>query len=350
MHCSRRSPTSQASWSSILKARSVRRFAIPLVLAGLAVAAASHAAPFPLRLLRQVPIEATGTPSALAFAPDGAVAYLGVGRSLALYDDAGAPIGAIALPGTVTGLAIAPQGARAYATMRDADAIAVLSVKPLKLLKTLAVPFAPSALSIDAQGRTLYVEGGASGRLLTLDIESGKIMASVHLDGRLEQMADNGYGHLFVAAADRDVVDVLDSATLRRAGSIPMPACHAPSGLAIDPVGRRLFVTCATGDVAVIDTDIGFTFQQLPGVPGNTRGLFVRAPTGKNGWKGAAFFASSRALLGAVQMLAFIRYADGGRLPLPAGSEVLAFDASHGRLWVALSQPAELLILQGGGE
>ena len=311
-----------------------------LALPGLGVGAPAPAAAFPLQVLRRVPVTAPGTPRALAFAADGRRAYLAVGRAIVAYDAASAvPTDRLVLSGRAVDLVVAAGGDRAYAALRDPDAIAVLSLQPLRVLRTWRLPVAPSALLAGADGRALYVESTAAGRVLELDAASGRALGSLHLDGRLQQMAANGYGHLFVAVADRDVVDVLDTRTLRLAGTFPVP-CTAPTGLALDPVGRRLFVSCTKGAVAVIDTDIGYTFQQLPAASGSTRGLFVFHPEGKAGWKGAAFFAGARGTLSAVRMLAFIRYADGGTLSLPAGSEVLAFDPARGQLWVAQSKPA----------
>ncbi len=314
--------------------------ALLLALPGLGAGAPVPVVAFPLHVLRRVPVSTPGTPRALAFAPDDRRAYLAVGRAIVVYDSARvAPVARLELPGRVVDLAIAAGGDHAYAALRDPAAIAVLSLLPLRVLRTWQLPVVPSALLAGAGGHALYVESAAAGRVLRLDAASGRTLGSTHLDGQLQQMAANGYGHLFVAVADRNAVDVLDTHPLRLAGTFPVP-CSVPTGLALDPVGRRLFVSCARGGVAVIDTDIGYTFQQLPAAAGSARGLFVFHPQGKTGWKGAAFFAGARGVLSAVRMLAFIRYADGGALPLPAGSEVLAFDPARGQLWVALPKPA----------
>ncbi len=335
--------------------RSALRCALFAATAAFACTAAA-AAVFPLHVLRQVPITASGTPQALAFASDGALAYLAVGRSLAVYDAAtAAAAGVLALPGTAVDLAMAARGDTAYVALQDPDAVAVVSLRPLRVVRTLRLPVAPSALLVDLDGRYLYVESAAAGRVLQIDAASGRSIGEARLAGRLQQMAQNDYGQLFVAVADRDAVDVLDTQPLRFAGTVPMANCRAPSGAAIDPVGRRLFVSCASG-VAVVDTDIGFTFQQLPApAGGRTRALFVRSPKGADGWKGAAFFAGENGVLSAVRMLAFIKYADGGHLTLAAGADALAFDAARGQLWLALPKStagadtasSSLLILGG---
>ena len=312
---------------------------MPLVAAlGVRVA---RAASFPLAILHETPLPAAGRASALAFAPDGTTAYLAQGNSLTVYAaTGGAPPGGLRLPGRITALAIAPAGDRAYAALVDRNAVAVISLRPLGLLRMLPLPAAPSDLALDPAGGSLYVASAAAGRLFEFNAASGRPTASAHVAGALGQIAANGYGGVFVAMADQDRVAVLDGRSLALAGEYPLNGCTRPSGLALDPVGRRLFVSCADGGTAVVDTDVGFTFERLSGAPmGGARGVYVR-PTGALGWKGAVFFAGAGATLNAVRMLAFIHYADGGALVLPAPATALAFDAAHTRLWVALAPKA----------
>ncbi|MDE2349542.1 MAG: hypothetical protein KGL92_13655 [Gammaproteobacteria bacterium] len=320
---------------------------MPVVAAIIAAAAApaAQAAGFPLAIERQLPLAAGAQPSALAIATDGSAAYLAQGDALTAYATATrAPQGVLHLPGRIVALAIAPAGDRAYAALGGGDGrgagVAVVSLRPLGLLKTLPLSAAPSDLALDPEGASLYVESAAAGRLFAFDAASGRLRASGAVPGRLRQIAANGYGGVFVAVADRDLVAVLDAASLRPTGEFPLPDCARPSGLALDPVGRRLFVACADGGTAVVDTDVGFTFERLAGArAGDARGVYAR-PTGALGWKGAAFFAGTRATVNAVRMLAFIHYADGGALRLPAAATALAFDAARGELWITLAPAA----------
>jgi len=313
--------------------RSIR--AVRALLLLLIAAEAAHAAAFPLIVRQETPIGRSGNPGGLVVAPDGGLVYLGVGRTVVAYDATSAtPTASIAVPGTVADLAIAADGSRAYAALGDANAVAVLGLKPLRLLDLWRMRTKPSALLLDPTTGSLYVESAAAHRLAEFDVATGRVRARLRLEGRLAQMVANGYGGLFVAVADRDAVDVVDTRTLRLAGTYPVQTCDGPSGLALDPVGRRLFVACTSGGVAVIDTDAGFTFETLPGPPGAARGLFVRSPTGADGWKGVAFFATSQGTLDAVRMMAFIRYVDGG-LKLPRGGGPMAFDPQRHRLWLA---------------
>ncbi len=320
-----------------------RGLLMPVVAAliGAAGMAAARAAAFPLAVEWRLPLPATGRPSALGMAPDGSTAYLAQGDALAAYATATrAPQGLLHLPGRIVALVIAPAGDRAYAALAGRDAVAVISLKPLALLRTLPLPAAPSDLTLDPAGLTLTVASAAAGRLFAFDAADGRRIAAAAVPGRLGQIAANGYGGVFVAVADRGVIAVLDARSLRPTGEFPLPDCARPGGLALDPVGRRLFVACADGGTAVVDTDVGFTFERLAGArAGDARGVYAR-PTGALGWKGAAFFAGTGATLNAVRMLAFIHYVDGGSLRLPAAATALAYDAARAELWITVAPAA----------
>ncbi len=70
--------------------------------------------------------------------------------------------------------------------------------------------------------------------------------------------------HLFVACRDADQVLVVDAASGKVAGKIPVPA--EPTAMALSPDGKELYVTCAApkSTVAVIDTEKKSVTDTLP--------------------------------------------------------------------------------------
>ncbi|MGH8300534.1 MAG: YncE family protein, partial [Steroidobacteraceae bacterium] len=151
-------------------------------------------------------------------------------------------------------------------------------------------------------------------------------------------IAGDGRGTLYVANGATDAIDVIDTGKMTAVGSIPTPDCHAPTGLALDRVGRRLFVACGNGTALVIDTDMGFAFEQLPIQKGTAlRTLFAFRPGGPGDWKGGAFIAGDGPELDAIRMNAFISYTSGGSMPLPGRATAMAVSPSAEELWIALA-------------
>jgi DNA-binding beta-propeller fold protein YncE len=143
---------------------------------------------------------------------------------------------------------------------------------------------------------------------------------------------------LYVANAAGDAIEVIATGKMTFIGTIPTPNCHAPTGVDFDPVGRRLFVACGNGTALVIDTDMGFAFEQLPIQKATAlKTVFAFHPGAPAGWKGGAFIAGDGPVLDAIRMNAFISYTNGGSLPLPGRATALAASPAARQLWIALA-------------
>lgn len=322
------------------------RFALAgrvLTLAAAALAASFPAAggTLPFAVIHRIEVAGGSPITALAFAPDGKQAYAAAGEELRSFDAAtGAPGAAVRTPGQLVGLAASPEaGGSLYAAVRAPARLLVLGLHPLRIRADDPIRSgAPSALLYEAGEHALYVESRSGHSVARLDSGDGKTIAVAHLEGELAQMAGDGRGALYVANAAGDAVAVIATDTMRFTGAIPTPNCHAPTGLDLDPVGRRLFVACGNGTALVIDTDMGFAFEQLPiekGAP--LRTVFAFHPGGPNGWKGGAFIAGDAPALDAIRMNAFISYTSAGSMPLSGPATALAVSPQAGQLWIALA-------------
>ena len=234
---------------------------------------------------------------------------------------------------------------------RGGNSVSFFDPASLAVIKTVPVgASAPQSLVYDADAARVFVV--ASGQVVALDAGTGEVAGRVALQGQLRQAAGNGMGSLFVAAQDLDTIHVVDTHSLKFLGDVPAGDGHGPVSLAIDPVGRRLFVACADGSLAVIDTDIGFTFAQLAIGTGDAGSAFAFNPQGKGGWKGADFVASAGGKLTLIRMNAFIRYSVGGAVSIPKGIRAVGYDPrTH---WIFLPEsapsPAVLVLAPGSAE
>ncbi|MGH8295109.1 MAG: YncE family protein [Steroidobacteraceae bacterium] len=335
--------------------RAAHAGAVLLAAAALGVSSPGSAGELPYRVLHRISLSGGAPVQALVFGPGGKRLYAVVGEELRSYDTAsGEPGPAVRLPGTGTAVAAAPRdGGILYVATRAPARLVILALRPLRA--TSSIPLhggEPSALLYDAQADALYLESRAAGSVARLDPGSGRTLAVAHLRGRLGQMAANGRGMLYVANSAGDELEAIETGKMRRAGAIPLSGCSAPTGLAMDPVGRRLFVACGNGEALVVDEDMGFTFVRLPiERAASLQAVFAFYPLGPGGWKGGAFMAGDGPALDAIRMKAFISYVAGGSLPLGAHCTALAVSPATRRLALALaprgSGRVELLMLGG---
>jgi hypothetical protein len=311
-----------------------------LAAAALAMSFAAAAGVFPYRVLHRVALSGAAPVRALAFGPAGRHLYVAAGAELHSYHAlSGEPGRVLMLPGVGVGLAAAAGGGGVlYVAIKSPARLLIIAPGPLRIRTSIALrDGAPSGLLYDSLGHALYVESRAGHSVVRLDPASGKPLAVAHLTGRLEQMAADGREMLYVANAAGHELEAIRTARMRPDGAIPLSGCMAPSGLAIDAVGRRLFVGCGNGQALIVDEDMGFTFVRLPIAPAaRLRAAFAMQPLGPHGWKGAVFMAGDGPELDAIRMKAFISYVGGGALPLDGKCTALAVSPVSHRLALAL--------------
>lgn len=325
---------SHTGWTKVRALRSLC-WLIACLCCGSAAAAA-----LPLQVTRRIAVAGTDGVRAIVPGLDGAQVYVASGREIRVYDVASGQLaGTLPLPAPVVDMTVDTGAGVGYAALASPAKVEVFGLHPLRIRSAITLTDgAPSSLLLDAGAHALYVESEAAGSLAKFDTTGGQRVAALRLDGALRQMAVDGRGTLYVANMSHTALDAVDTAHMTAIGSIPLQDCKQPTGLAMDPVGRRLFVSCTDGGRPVIDTDMGFTFEHLhTDVPGSMRTVFGFHPFGADGWKGGAFSAGDASQITAIRMNAFINYSAAGTYPLGGISQALALAPNGRGLWLAVA-------------
>ena len=180
-----------------------------------------------------------------------------------------------------------------------------------------------------------------------IDAGTGAVAATVALGGRLRQLAANGFGRLFVTAEDRNALHLIDTHTLRPIGdfstAFSLASGEQPAVLALDRVGRRIFVACRNQRLLVLDADIGFP---MPGIS-----LAIGADPGDAAYDRSSrrtFLVTGDGTLTVIQQQtnvegSFMAYAVVQKVPTQSGARTLAIDEKTHRVFV--SAPGEVLVV-----
>jgi DNA-binding beta-propeller fold protein YncE len=261
-----------------------------------------------------------------------------------LNADTGASVGILPANGS-NDIVLAPDFKHGFISNGTAASVAMFDTATLKVVRTIKLATQnPGAMEYDPEVKRVFV--AATGGVAAIDANSGEVVGSVPLEGRLGHLISNDYGRLFVAAEDHDVIHIVDTDALKFLGDFPIGTGTGPSGVALDPSGRRLFVACTNGRLPIIDTDIGFTIEDLPIGNGPTSDVFAFTPQGKGGWKGAVFVASADGTRSLIKMNAFISYSHAGEVKLQPGIQSVAFDSKTHRVFMSASEnSAEILVV-----
>jgi DNA-binding beta-propeller fold protein YncE len=223
------------------------------------VAAASTAAAGDFSVVAHYPIGGDVRYDYLRVDPDARRLYVSHATRVDVLDaDTGKPIGQIAPMNGIHGIAIVPQLKRGFITAGSDRAVVMFDLDTLKILKVITgLGIKPDAIEYDPETQNVYVANGSSGGVTVINPAKGEIVATVPIDGKLEGMAFDGKGRLFVNTENKSTIQVIDTHTLKPVASWPIAPVEGGTGLAIDVASHRLFSAGGNNKLAVVDSDTG---------------------------------------------------------------------------------------------
>jgi DNA-binding beta-propeller fold protein YncE len=115
----------------------------------------------------------------------------------------------------------------------------------------------PDAILYDGASKRVFTFNGRSKNSSVIDAETGKLVATIPLDGKPEFAVADGKGTVFVNIEDKSELTRINSHKATVVKTWPLTPCEEPSGLAMDPQHRRLFAGCHNKMMAVVDADSG---------------------------------------------------------------------------------------------
>jgi YVTN family beta-propeller protein len=171
---------------------------------------------------------------------------------------AGTKVGAIGGTNGVHGIALVSGLNKGFITCGRDSLVAVFSLDSLRVLAWVPVTGRnPDAIIYEPTTRRVFTFNGGSANSTVIDAATNKVIGTIALSGKPEAPAADGKGTVFVNIEDKSTVAVIDAATLKVKAEWPLAPGEEPSGLALDPVTRRLFSVCSNTMMIVLDADNG---------------------------------------------------------------------------------------------
>lgn len=285
------------------------------------------------KVVSTLPAPAGGVAQALRVDTEARRLYATRSGGVDVYNiDTGAVAGTIAIEGNVGGIELAPEIRRGYASATDGGSVVIFDLDTLATVKS--VPSGgqePRELEYDASNARIYVSNAGDGRLVAIDAETGASKGGVALGGRLRDASVDGRGKLFVVDEARDVLHVVDTATLSARGSIPVWPGKAPAALVNDTRERRLYVSTGNGRMIIIDPDQGQLLANVTTKGSGAAGIAVQYGPARL----ARLFMPN--VDGTLDVVRNDKLTPSLETSVPAisGGTAVAFDDKSGRLFVA---------------
>jgi len=161
------------------------------------------------------------------------------------------------------GVAIAKAFGRGFASNGQTGTVTIFDLMTLKVLGQIPVGQNPDSILYDQFSKKVFTFNGRSQDSSVVDVATGKVLATIPLGGKVEFSRSDGKGRVYVNNEDLSEVDVIDSRALTLIARFPLGQGQNPTGLAFDPVNRRLFSTCRNKFMIVTDADDGRILASL---------------------------------------------------------------------------------------
>jgi DNA-binding beta-propeller fold protein YncE len=177
----------------------------------------------------------------------------------------GKVLGAIPDTKGVHGIAIAGDLNKGFTSNGRDTSVIMFDLKTLAVLSKVTVTGSnPDAIIYEPVSHMVFAFNRSSSNATAIDAKTGKVAATIALDGGPEFSAVDGKGNVFVNIEDKSLLCRIDAKTLKVVDKWPLAPGESPSGLAIDAAGHRLFSVCHNKLMIVVDAQSGKVVASLP--------------------------------------------------------------------------------------
>jgi DNA-binding beta-propeller fold protein YncE len=238
------------------------------VITVVAVAWAAAASPAPssgYHVLKTYTVGGDGGWDYLTADSDARRVYISRSTHVIVMDaDSGKIVGDIPDTPGVHGIALAPELGRGFTSNGREGTVSIFDIKTLAPISKVKAGENPDAILYDPATKRVFTFNGRSHDSTAIDAATGKVLATIKLDGKPEFAASDAKGEIFVNIEDKSELTAIDPNKLEVKATWPLAPCTEPSGLSIDREHRRLFVGCDNKMMAVVDGNNGKVIATPP--------------------------------------------------------------------------------------
>jgi len=165
----------------------------------------------------------------------------------------------------VHGIAIAQDLNKAFISNGRDSSVTVVDLTSLAFITKVNVTGQnPDAILYDPFSHKVFAYNGRSASATVIDGASGKVAATIKLDGKPEFSVTDGKGKVYVNIEDKSEITCINSSTLKVEQVWSIAPGEEPSGLALDNESHRLFSVCGNKLMMVVDAVSGKVITSLP--------------------------------------------------------------------------------------
>jgi DNA-binding beta-propeller fold protein YncE len=171
------------------------------------------------------------------------------------------------------GVAIVPSAGRGFISDGEDGSVVIFDLKTYRVLGKVKAQDDADGIIYDPASNKVLLACGDPGLMIPIspdvDPTTGSADPAVDLGGKPEFLAADGRGRAYVNLVDKNQVAVVDTRTMKVVARWSTAPGGSPTGLAIDPDRRRLFIGCRKPQkLVVMSSDDGSVLADFPIGPG----------------------------------------------------------------------------------
>jgi DNA-binding beta-propeller fold protein YncE len=233
----------------------------------------------------------------------------------------------------VHGIAFVPALNRGFTSNGGDSTVTVFDLKTLKTLGKVKAHGRPDIIYFEPVSNRILSFNHGTNDITAIDPDAMTAVATLSAGGAPELAVSDDKGHVWVNLEDTSEILQFDATTMKILNKFSLAPGQAPTGLAFDPMSRKLFSTCNNKLLVIADADSGKVVHTLPIGPGPD-GCVRDASTG-------LIFASS----GGDGTVAIVRETSPGKyevaktIKTQVSAKTIALDPNTHRLYLSAATP-----------
>jgi YVTN family beta-propeller protein len=231
----------------------------------------------------------------------------------------------------VHGVAIAPKRGHGFTSNGRDSTVTVFDLKTLTEVERVKVGERPDAIIYDPATDRVFTFNAGTSDTTAIDAETNKVAGTIKLGGKPEFACSDEKGHVFVNIEDKNEVLALDARELKVLHRWPLAPGMEPTGLSIDCAKGRLFATCHSGHMVVLDAQTGKVIA-TPAIGKGTDASAFDAETG------LAFSSNGDGTLTVVKENDKGEYVVEENVKTQPGARTMAFDPKSHNIYLAAAK------------
>lgn len=254
-------------------------------------------------------------------------------RVMVVDVDSGAFVGEVPNTPGIHGVALDLKRGHGFTSNGGDSTVTVFDLKTLNELARVKVGKRPDAILYDSASDRVFTMNAGSGDSTAVNAADYNVAGTVPLGGKPEFAVADGKGRVYVNLEDKSEIVSFDAKTLDAKDRWPLAPGKDPAGLAIDREHRRLFSTCHSKHMVVLDADSGRVLA-TPAIGSGTDACVFDPDTG------LAFSSNGDGTLTVVRA-AGDKFEVAETVKTQRGARTMALDTKTHSIWLVTATPKQ---------